>query len=1129
MPQHKKQPWLQLLFTVLGLTGLLWSQAETGQISGTVVDPSGAVVANATVSVRNAATGGERATASGTAGDFTVPNLQPGSYDVTATSPGFSTFKSRVTVAVGTKVGLDVKLQLGQTGTVVQVSESAVVVNTETQTIQQTLSTRQLTQLPSLNRNPYTSFVITAGNVSEDDPSGRGVGVAINGLRSAGTNVLLDGVANNDEFDGTYGQTVPLDSVEEVGIETSNFTAETGRASAGVINVTTKSGTNEFHGSGYEFNQVSALASNDFLSNAQGLLKPIYTRNLFGFSIGGPVVKNKLFFFNDTEWTRIRSNANETAWVIDPSYIAAAAPSAQQIYSQYKLASGVSNLGTFSRNQMIAQTGSDPCKGSPTSGGCYLYNANSPMFDLVNYSVPSNSGAGEPQNAYSTVSRVDYNLSDKTQIYARYALYSENDFAGSNSNSPYAGFNTGTLNYNNAGIVSITHAISPVFVSQSKLDFNRLNTVQPLSSTGIVPGYYLGNANVATAIGNYNVAMPGYLPYAPGSAIPFGGPQNFGEAYQDFSYNRGKHDIRFGGDFVYLRDNRSFGAYEEAVNVLGNNVGLGLSNLYAGQEYEFASAINPQGKFPCVGGVQTPACTITLPVQSPTFERSNRYREGALYVQDAFKVSKTITLNLGVRWEYYGVQHNVNANLDSNLYFPDNEPPQNPAFIPSLENAYVATVPNSPLKTLWVPSWTNFMPRLGFAWDVFGDGKTSVRGGYGIGDERNFGNVTFNVIQNPPNYAVVNLIAGSGGFTTIPLSASNAGILAGSSGSTALPPSSLRAVLPSIPQSYAQLMSASIEHEFFNNTHLEIDYSGSIGENLYDISGVNYPGTGNYYGGIPCTPGDCSALLNNQYSSINLRGAGGHSTYNAMNVRYDIMDIRHSGLTLRMNYTYSHSIDDLSDTFSSSGNQFNLGYTDFQHPEIDKGSSEFDNRHRIALSAIWDVPFARNMHGVAKKALDGWEFAPILTARTGAPFSIYDITNDNYVYTRVALNQAMPAATRTYAGPDSYNLWDFSTINTSEYVNPTYGVADFGPFPANMTGRDAFRTPGTWNLDLGMYKNIALTERASLQFRLEAYNAVNHANFIVSTGGAYIADGQGTVTGYYDGNRNVQIGAKVIF
>ena len=524
------------------------------------------------------------------------------------------------------------------------------------------------------------------------------------------------------------------------------------------------------------------------------------------------------------------------------------------------------------------------------------------------------------------------------------------------------------------------------------------------------PTFFLGSSESASYIGPYVVNLPGYLPTAPGSGIPFGGPQNFGEAYQDFSYTKGKHELRFGGTAEYLRDNRTFGAYESASEVLGSSDGQGLDNLLSGQLHELQVSVYPQGKFPCVGGVQTADCTVNLPIGPPTFERSNRYHEYALYFQDSWKVTPRFTVNMGLRWEYFGVQHNVNANLDSNFY-----PGTGGSVQQDIASGMVMTTPSSPIGELWTPSKKNFGPRVGFAWDIFGDGKTAFRGGYGIGYERNFGNVTYNVLFNPPNFAVVEFLAGSN-VSNIPISTTNFGPLSGASGSAALPPSELRAVQPNIPQAYAHLMSASIEHQFTNATHLEVDYSGSIGRNLYDIANTNVPGMGNIYLGIPCTPGDfsgdansCLSPLNPQYSAINRRGAAGISNYNAMNVRYDIQDIKHSGLTVRMNYTWSHAMDELSDTFSSSGNQFNLGYTDAFNPMVDYGPAQFDNRHRIAVSGIWDVPFTRSLHGAAKSILDGWELAPIFTARTGAPYTIYDLNNCLcYVYPRVAANQVLP-------------------------------------------------------------------------------------------------------------------------
>ena len=1118
-------------------------QAETGQIVGTVTDPSGALIPGANVIVRSVATGAARTGTTTDSGSFTFTNLQPDVYEVSATAPGFNTLRQQITITVGSKLGLDLKLEVGKAETVVEVTgvSAAISVNTETQTIGSVISTEQLLELPTLTRNPY-ALVVTSGNVSEDDPSGRGAGVAINGLRSASTNILLDGVANNNEFTASMGQTTPLDSVQELGIITNNFTAEYGRASAGIINVTTKSGSNQFHGSVYEFNRVSDLASNSFNNNAYGIDKPIFVRNQFGYSVGGPIKRNKLFFFSSTEWTRVRSAANFTTITPDPELIAAAPPNVQSIFSTYgKLGPGASVLGTFSRNQLTA-LGSDPCGGGSATGGCMAYNPNAPMFDLVGYTLPANSGAGVPQNAWSNVNRVDYNMTDKTSIYMRYAVQAETDLPGSVTGAPYAGYDIGQTSFNNSLIVSLTHTFSPRFVSQSKLDFNRFNTLQPTSPNGVVPSYYLGNANTSTAIGPYQVALPGDEPFSPGAGgYPFGGPQNFGEAYQDFNYTVGKHQLRFGGSVEYLRDNRSYGAYNEASEVFGNSVGSGIDNFLAGNLYEYEASIYPQGKFPCVNGVQTPACTVTLPVGPPDFERSNRYHEAATYFQDSWKITKRLTLNLGLRWEYFGVQHNINPSLDSNFYPAGGAAGDfGPGEFVGIENGKVDTTPNSPIGELWKPSWHNFAPRVGFAWDVFGDGKTAFRGGYGIGYERNFGNVTYNVLFNPPNFEVVDCIQ-TCGVGNISATAANAGPLAGANGSIALPPAELRYVQNNIPQAYAHLISASLEHQFGNSMHLELDYSASIGENLYDIAYMNFPGQGNAYLGIPCTPGDCEDVLNTQYSLINRRGANGYSTYNALNVRYDIRNIKNSGLTVQMNYTWSHSLDDLSDTFSSSFNQFNLGYTDLVHPMVDYGNSEFDNRHRVTFSAIYAPPYAHGLKGPAKYLLDGWEFAPVFTARTGAPYSIYDLTNTNFIYTRVAANEKIPVNGTEFqnAGANTYNIYDFSQIPVSEYVNPKFGDSDFGPFPANMTGRDYFHTPGSYNLDLGVYKSLRFTERMSLQLRFEAYNLFNHSNLYVNWGSAYVVGGAGNITASYGNlpntdpqqyeNRNIQLGAKLIF
>src|SRR5262249_1914290 len=243
-------------------------------------------------------------------GGFVLTNLLPATYSVTVEAANFKRTEQRVDLAPGARFPLEVKLELGKVTEIVEVSGTALVVNTETQTLGQVIDSKAIQDLPLLTRNPY-NLVGTAGNTAIDESSNRGAGFVINGMRSAGTNILLDGAGNNDEFGAAVGQTIPLDSVQEFSVLTNNFTAEYGRASAGVVNLVTKSGTNEFHGTAYEFGRYSTFGSNSFDNNANGLPKPVYTRNQFGYSAGAPIKKDKLFAFSSTEWLRVRSSRQE--------------------------------------------------------------------------------------------------------------------------------------------------------------------------------------------------------------------------------------------------------------------------------------------------------------------------------------------------------------------------------------------------------------------------------------------------------------------------------------------------------------------------------------------------------------------------------------------------------------------------------------------------------------------------------------------------------------------------------------------------------------------------------------------------------------------------------------------------
>ena len=1119
---------LSLAF-ILASTALSFGQTETGTITGIVSDPTGSVIPSAKVVVKNRDTNASRTASTNSTGSYTFASLPAGRYLVSAEFQGFANSQKAVELTLGSRIGLDIQLAVGQTGTTIEVSEAVATVNTESQTLSETVSTRQLLELPSISRDPY-AVVGTVGNVSNATPDGRGVGYSINGQRAASTNVLLDGAANNDEFGALRGATVPLDAVQELTVVTNNFTAEFGRASGGIVNVATKGGTNQFHGTAYEFNRLSALASNSFDNNANSIAKPVFTRNQFGYSVGGPVLKNKLFFFNNTEWIRVRSAGTTNVYVPTPQLLALAAPATQQFFSTFgKLSPNAVSLGTFSRSDLQSR-GFDVCKGLAATSKCAAVALNTPIFQREAFNFPKDSGGGAPQNTYLTVGRVDYNMSEKTQMFVRYSLSNEGDFDGTISNSPYSGYNTPNKQSNNSVVYSLTKTLSPSLVSQSKVDFNRFNNQQPYSATyANVPTLFLTTGG-GSILGD-NTAFPGYGYNSPGTGIPFGGPQNFVQLYQDVSWTKGRHQVRAGGSYTYLRDNRVFGAYQNAGEVLGTTVPNGFENLLSGQLYSFTAAVDPQGKFPC-GATVTASCTLSLPVGQPDFSRSNRYNDYALYAQDSWKVARRVTLNLGVRWEVFGTQHNKNPLKDSNYYFDANV-----ALPAAIANGQVLLAPNSPNGTLWNTAMGNWAPRLGVAWDVFGDGSTSLRAGYGIGYERNFGNVTFNIIQNPPNYAVLALIAGTD-IPSIPVSVSNAGPLAGSTGSKALGKVSLRAVDPNIKTAYAHLISFALEHRFGAGLLAALEYSGSIGENQYGIENVNKTGYGNYYGGVPCTPGtdgdpgSCTARLRGQqFSNINFRTNGGSSSYNAMNARLQWQG--KWGWNFRTNYTWSHTLDTLSDTFSS-GAVANLGWLDAfdKSHSLDKGNALFDLRHRFTFAGLWDIGL-KNPRGWQKQVASGWTLAPIFVANTGAPFTFYDCTNAYtscpYAFANGKIDYSATSLIGT-ATPNNYQYLSqaFLTKNfNSSWFDPKTGISDVGKFPANMIGRNSFRGPGAWNLDLGIYKNFTISERQRLQFRAEGYNFFNHAN--LGLNGDNDVSSVDYVSASFRGRRFFQMALKYIF
>jgi len=410
------------------------------------------------------------------------------------------------------------------------------------------------------------------------------------------------------------------------------------------------------------------------------------------------------------------------------------------------------------------------------------------------------------------------------------------------------------------------------------------------------------------------------------------------------------------------------------------------------------------------------------------------------------------------------------------------------------------------------------------------------------------------VIQNPPNYAVVSLVAGVD-VPTIPLTADNSGPLAGTGISVPLPRTSLRHIDQNIPTAYAHTYSAAVEQQLGPSSLFAIEYSGSRGIHLYTIENPNRPGSGVIYGGDDPAV-NLFGRLNRQYTNINSRAAHGDSYYNAMNLRFESNNFRKWGLSLRANYTWSHTIDNLSSTFSESSNNFNLGLLDPFNPGLDRGNADFDIRHRVIVSGVYETPFFHNDTGLLGQVLGGWSFAPIFSANTGTPFTVFDCSNAIQVCPR-AFTATAAQFSNSNVGPQvGPNVYDYIPIPqdmVGAYANPVLGVSDFGDcgpgtptggciFPSTMTRRNAFRGPGHWNLDFGLYKTFRITERVGLQLRGEAYNLMNHANLFVLGGTAdassfqFVEAKRGGIATATTGpgqdtreHRNLQLGVKLTF
>ena len=1164
-----------LVFTVLGLlAGTMWAQGGTGELTGLVTDPSGAVIANAQITLTNSATGETRTTVTTAAGTYRFPALPVvGTYTLETSPKGFKGAKiANIVVSVGTIVNQDVKLELGASTEEVTVEAGVQQVQTQESSLSGLVDRRVWQQMPLETRSQNEFVNLTAGAVSGtiavgNNNGGTDRGAAVNGSRSGTGNFLVEGFSNNDQGLGGGGSlvgpggantTISPDAIQEYRVITHNFNAEYGQAGGFVTDTVLKSGTNQWHGSLFEYNRIQALAAENYFST--GGVRDHLVRNQFGGSIGGPIIKEKSFFYFTTEFHRRRQSTPLTAVSTTPDFLNFVNSGAFETFNE-----------TDPNGYCVQVTGSPCAIGSlpdqghlgpifqqlqsseffplctPGAANCKINTLNPgiPGLDphislgpwgagsfgaLVTYPVPlyGTLTVNQPDKldqARYTV-KVDHRLGSNDQLSGAY-LYDNADettkYAGGGAGS--AGFGVDQPSHGramNAGI-TWTHTFSPSILNQARVAYVRHTANFPGDKGALaagIPSVFSGFDPLAAGFGN-------------ASNLPQFFTENAFQYKDDLSVTKGKHNFKGGAEYRRTRNGSSF---QSELN------GLFVPYTVEDLVTDFKATDNLDSAFtggPYYGSLYYAEATVDptkVPAVRPDYYRGFRANEFGAYFQDDWRILPRLTLNLGVRWDYFGPPHNFISGVDSN-YFPGSPveptctvsngatPPVTASGPCNIQNQFYP-VGNPTLQAfatgglavrnheIWGKDTNNFAPRVGFAWDVTGKQKLVMRGGFGIAYDRLYNNVFENIRFNPPFFCFCNFgafrngVPGGGnatpGLFAIPFN--NQALFGPQSPlfNGNVPKTSPRAIDPNLVTAYYQQTNFGFEYQIAKDLILESDYVGTWGRKLVGIINLN-TFAGRRAGGVnpdnPFGSHNATTRPNPNVSNINLRTNGFSSNYNAWQTA--LRKRFSSGLQFNANYTYAKALDQLSDTFTPRGSAGVLNPTDSLNKGLDYGPADFDVRHRGVVSFNYDLPFLKT-----NRWLGGWSFSGIFTAQSGVPFSVtnsssgYDLNKDGRFTDRIS-----------YIGPGSITHGVTGRSPAIEYFNPSLFADTVCPPSVNgglwcegrsvgQSSRNSLYGPKYINLDFGVAKRFKVTEGSALTFQANWFNTVNRPNFALPTGDA---------------------------
>jgi hypothetical protein len=1135
-----------LSLTLLALTATpCLAQQVSATLFGTITDPANAVIPDATVTALNPANGRVTTTTTQADGSYVIPYLEPANYTITVEKTGFAkSEETGVILVVNQKSRIDFQLKVGTVLTQVETVGTAPMVETGTASIGMTVDSRQVTELP-LNTRRFGSLpLLMAGTVPDrggfssnifGSPFSE-VTYASNGLRGSGNNVLIDGVDAKNMMTGGFSIQPSPDAVQEFKVQSQSFSAEFGKNAGSTINLTTKSGTNAFHGSAFEFLRNNNLDARNFFSAA----RPPYQRNQFGAYIGGPIRKNKTFFFGGYDALRERKGLTYAGQVPTPAML----------------------NGDFSAllSQPDPNTGKAPyqiidplsCSNPPFGATCKAFPGNIIPASRISgvasvvipyFPQPNILGATLGENNYVTnpkrsrndnqfSGRVDHSFSDKDNLFVRYMLAQSITDTPEQAYSALPGFGDKIRFRGQNVALSWTHTISPTMLNEVRIGFSRDMDIGTCASCPRKPGFMASFG--IQGLSALSPADEGFPAFQFGAGYFTIGDSNYRpvesndmvEKYEDtFTVVKGKHTIAVGTDiepYQSLRDQAPFSPHGQ----------FGFTNDYS----NFTISDFLLG-YPSSAG--------------RSIAKAVNYQDGAFinfFVQDDYHVSQKLTLNLGLRYEHHQLpidRRDVGASLvpipGAPLFTPGNavlvmagydqaaKYCNLPQYImnagtPSQYNLIACPDEMKKLgftgraaRSLWLGDNFNWAPRFGFAYRPTNSDRFVLRGGYGLFFELAEFN-EFHYGFNNPVQAPDQFSSFAASSPPTPLQSAFIG------GSTPPLSQSFISVNPAsnLRQPYVHEWSLSIESQLTSSTSLEVRY---VGTSAIDLGHFHFFGNQAVPGPGPVQP----RRLYPDFGFTAQMSSGGNADYNGLQVQFSKR--MSNGLQFLSGYTWSKNI---SNNEGEEGAYADGGAPQGQNdnnPSQERGLTVDDVRHRFTFSTLYELPFGNgrrwlsHTNRLVNGILGGWELTALESFQTGFPITPQsgidsaNVGTGNWRPDRIC-NGNLPWSDRTVA------RW----FDTSCFTNALL-IADNnnGIFRFGNSGRSVLTGPGIQNLDFALLKDFHITESTKLQFRGEAFNALNHANFGADGVITHVNDPRfGQVTSASEG-RDVQVALKLLF